>query len=55
MPQKSAVSQHYFLFGTQWFRMFLFNSPFTRKTGNNKINLWYFFLTEVNMPSESRD
>lgn len=41
MPQKSVISQHRFLFGSQRLRMFPLSSPVTRKTGNV---LWYFFF-----------
>lgn len=44
IPQKFAISQHYFLFGWQWLRMFLLSSPFTRETGNTKIPCSVFFL-----------
>lgn len=37
-PQKPAISQHHFLFGTQQWRTFLSSSPFTRKTRNGKIS-----------------
>jgi hypothetical protein len=53
MSQKFAVSQHYFLFGSQWWRMFLLSSPFTRKAGNSKMPCLFFFsLTEVNISLE---
>lgn len=51
LPQKTAISQHHFLSGSQWMRMFLWTSPFARKTENSKTSVFFFFLTEVNMPS----
>lgn len=44
LPQKSAISQHHFLFGSQWMRMFLWTSPFARKTENSKMSVFCFFF-----------
>lgn len=44
MPQKSAISQPYFLLGSQRLRRFLLSSPFTRKTGNSKMLCGIFFF-----------